>query len=211
VTQADVSRRELAAVAAALLLPIPLLVASGLRIPLPGAVERAVASLAPGGDHGGDGRAPAVRAAPAQPRPELATPRRVRPESATAAPASRSHGVSSTMVPPTVAPSAAATADQTETTTAPERDAPSLPVPHTDDHAAPGADTDADAPAPPAAAPAETGTVEPGPTVTVDVAGASVDITATGDGATVDTGGAGDVGPPVEVPIAPPTLPPLLP
>lgn len=42
------SRRELASVACALLLPIPLLVATGLNVPLPGVVERAVASLLPG-------------------------------------------------------------------------------------------------------------------------------------------------------------------
>src|SRR5688572_16726500 len=42
-TQDRVSWRELAAVAAALLLPIPLLAASGLRLPLPGAIERGVA------------------------------------------------------------------------------------------------------------------------------------------------------------------------
>ena len=41
-------RREIAAVAAALLLPIPLLAASGLTLPLPGAVERGLASLLPG-------------------------------------------------------------------------------------------------------------------------------------------------------------------
>jgi hypothetical protein len=41
------SRRELALVACALLVPIPVLAASGLGIPLPSAVERAVASLLP--------------------------------------------------------------------------------------------------------------------------------------------------------------------
>ncbi len=44
------SRRELAIVAAALLLPVPLLTASGLLVPLPSAVERAFVSLIPGGD-----------------------------------------------------------------------------------------------------------------------------------------------------------------
>jgi hypothetical protein len=48
------SRRELAALAAALLLPIPLLVASGLVLPLPSGVERGLVSLLPGlGDDGG--------------------------------------------------------------------------------------------------------------------------------------------------------------
>jgi hypothetical protein len=42
------SRRELATVAAALLLPIPLLVAAGLVLPLPSGVERGVVSLLPG-------------------------------------------------------------------------------------------------------------------------------------------------------------------
>jgi hypothetical protein len=43
------SRRELAIVAAALLLPIPLLAASGLMVPVPSAVERGLVSLFPGG------------------------------------------------------------------------------------------------------------------------------------------------------------------
>lgn len=48
------SRRELAALAAALLLPIPLLMASGLVLPLPSGVERGLVSLLPGlGDDGG--------------------------------------------------------------------------------------------------------------------------------------------------------------
>jgi hypothetical protein len=45
-----IPRRELALVAAALLLPIPLLAASGLMLPLPSAVERALVSLLPGGE-----------------------------------------------------------------------------------------------------------------------------------------------------------------
>jgi len=43
------SRLEIAAVALALLLPIPLFAASGLRLPLPEAIERGLASLAAGG------------------------------------------------------------------------------------------------------------------------------------------------------------------
>lgn len=42
------SRGEVALVTGALLLPIPLLTATGLNVPLPGVVERAVASLLPG-------------------------------------------------------------------------------------------------------------------------------------------------------------------
>jgi hypothetical protein len=54
VTHRAGSRRELAALAAALLLPIPLLVASGLVLPLPSGVERGLVSLLPGlGDDGG--------------------------------------------------------------------------------------------------------------------------------------------------------------
>lgn len=44
------SRRDLAIVAAALLLPIPLLAAGGLVVPLPSAVERSLVSLLPGGE-----------------------------------------------------------------------------------------------------------------------------------------------------------------
>lgn len=46
-TERRVSRRELALVACALLLPVPVLAASGLGIPLPSTVERGLASLLP--------------------------------------------------------------------------------------------------------------------------------------------------------------------
>lgn len=46
-TRFGLTRREVALVAGALLLPIPLLAATGLNVPLPGPVERAVASLLP--------------------------------------------------------------------------------------------------------------------------------------------------------------------
>jgi len=49
VIEARGSRLEIAAVALALLLPIPLFAASGLRLPLPEAIERGLASLAAGG------------------------------------------------------------------------------------------------------------------------------------------------------------------
>jgi hypothetical protein len=48
VTKFGLTRREVALVAGALLLPIPFLAATGLNVPLPGLVERAVASLLPG-------------------------------------------------------------------------------------------------------------------------------------------------------------------
>ncbi len=47
-TRFGLTRREVALVAGVLLLPIPLLAATGLNVPLPGVVERAVASLLPG-------------------------------------------------------------------------------------------------------------------------------------------------------------------
>lgn len=47
-TEFGLTRREVALVAGALLLPIPLLTATGLNVPLPGLVERAVASVLPG-------------------------------------------------------------------------------------------------------------------------------------------------------------------
>jgi len=43
--RARISRREAALVAAALLLPIPILAQSGLSVPLPGGVERGLGSL----------------------------------------------------------------------------------------------------------------------------------------------------------------------
>ncbi len=42
-------RREVAVVAAALLLPVPLLAATAVHLPLPAAVERGLASVTPGG------------------------------------------------------------------------------------------------------------------------------------------------------------------
>lgn len=49
-TTAFPSGRELALIATALLLPIPLLAASGVMVPLPSAVERALVSLLPAGE-----------------------------------------------------------------------------------------------------------------------------------------------------------------
>jgi len=60
------SRPELAFVAAALLLPIPLVAASDLVVPLPSAVERALVSLLPGGE---------VESRPRGGRPVSASPR----------------------------------------------------------------------------------------------------------------------------------------
>jgi hypothetical protein len=54
------SRRELALVACALLLPIPLLAATGLGVPLPGTVERGLASLVPFLPPATDGRTAAA-------------------------------------------------------------------------------------------------------------------------------------------------------
>jgi hypothetical protein len=45
----SLSRREVALLAAALLVPIPALAVSGLEVPLPGVVARGLASLVPGG------------------------------------------------------------------------------------------------------------------------------------------------------------------
>jgi len=62
-------RREVAAVAAALLLPVPLLAATGVRLPLPAAVERGLASVTPGSFDAPVSRAAPVplEAAPAEP------------------------------------------------------------------------------------------------------------------------------------------------
>jgi hypothetical protein len=70
VTKFGLSRREVALVAGALLLPIPLLATTGLSLPLPGLVERAVASLLPAAvsatEPGATAVAPGSQATPAR-------------------------------------------------------------------------------------------------------------------------------------------------
>jgi hypothetical protein len=81
VTKSGLSRREVALVAGALLLPIPLLATTGLSLPLPGLVERAVASLLPAAvsvtEPGAPAVAPGSQATPAG-SATAGTPRSVR-------------------------------------------------------------------------------------------------------------------------------------
>lgn len=80
-TKSGLSRREVALVAGALLLPIPLLATTGLSLPLPGLVERAVASLLPAAvsvtEPGATAVAPGSQATPAG-SATAGTPRSVR-------------------------------------------------------------------------------------------------------------------------------------
>jgi hypothetical protein len=212
VSDARISRQELAAVAAALLLPIPLLAASGLRFPLPGVIERGVASLTPAG--GFD--IAVVDAAPARPDSEPAA--RSDAEPARTAAAEDSHAASSAALAPDDG-TASARNEKREQTTAAETDSPSPPNPHTDDETTnPHTDDETtpgggdgnprrDTPELTAAAPVDSADVETGVTIDAETAGASLQIAVTDNGVAVDTGGDADVGPPVEVPLAPPNLP----
>jgi hypothetical protein len=184
------SRRELAAVAAVLLLPIPLLVASGLRLPLPAAIERGFASLAPA-------ESPDVgtlEAAPARQEPE-----RARSSS------SRRRGQapvgSQAASPVAVAPKAAA---------APARDVDrphetageaETPTPDIDGETPPGADENGpDGDTGGAGDQARAGgesteptlVAEPSAAVEVDASAALVEVAVTDEGVEVSTGG--DVG-----------------
>jgi hypothetical protein len=211
VTEAHISRRELAAVAAALLLPIPLLAASGLRIPLPSAIERAAASLTPRlTQSGGFDGAVVDAAAPARPGPEPAEPTGAEPEGT--ASVAEVHDVSSTGIAPDTDVASPRNDDRDETTPA-ETDPPKLPPdPHTDDttppggaDGTPGVDTAGDAPKPALTAPPVDAAVETGVTIDAEAAGASAQVAVTDGGVAVDTGAAADVGPPLVVPLAPPT------
>jgi hypothetical protein len=81
VTKLGLTRREVALVAGALLLPIPLLAATGLNVPLPGLVERAVASILPGAIGAGEPGASAV-----VPGSKAASPTRTAPPTYSPAP-----------------------------------------------------------------------------------------------------------------------------
>jgi hypothetical protein len=209
VTHDGISRRELAAVAAALLLPIPLLAASGLRLPLPGAIERGVASLVPGSafDVAVIEGAPPALSAPDSAVRSAAEPEAAPPAADPQAVSSTAATAASTDAPPT------GSEKQAETTPA-EPDSPSLPDPHTDDQSPPGQDDgapDEDTSQSTAVEPVASADIEAGVRIAAEAAGTSVEIAVTDGGVTVDTGGAADVGPPLEVPIAPPPLPLPLP
>jgi hypothetical protein len=210
VSETRISRQELAAVAVALLLPIPLLAATGLRFALPAAIERGVASLQLGG--GSDAAVVGAAAAPTS-EPPVATPQGAGPAPATE---EDSPAVGSTR-PPTAAGAGSArdetrdkTPDDTPDETSPEADPPTAPNPHTDDTVPPGESDGGEPLSEEAAAPAEPGEtsgIQAAVTVESDAAVASVEIAVTDGGVTVDTGGDADLGPPLVVPIALPDLP----
>jgi hypothetical protein len=203
VSETRISRRELAAVAVALLLPIPLLAASGLRFPLPGAIERGAASLAAGG--GGFDVAVVVDAA-------SATSSAFSPAAASSAegtaPADESFAVSSAEAPPGTGAASVRGAQPGETTV--DTDSPTAPNPHTDDTTPPGGGDGGEAepvPEQAAAAPVEGVSAEAGVRIDAETQAASVEVAVTDSGVTVDTGGAADLGPPLTVPTAIPNPP----
>jgi hypothetical protein len=200
------TRTELAAVALALLLPIPLFVASGLRLPLPGAVERALASLGSDAVFG-----PAeVEARPGEARSDRGTPDSV----AGSAPTDRRQATSSTalIVGTGGAPSAGDGGRQSPR-------GGSTPDAGADTPAPPGHDPERepipDAPAPPRQTP--TAPVDAETTTAVDTGADRLELEVTDDGVEVVVAGKSvDVPVPVPVPVpdvpapaAPVPLPPL--
>jgi hypothetical protein len=155
------SRRELALVACALLLPIPLLAATGLGVPLPGTVERGLASLVPFAPPVTDGD---VAPSPAAPRsPDASSSVFARGSAAAARKPEPPRTTPSTAVPRTnPAPSDAGGGSGTfENLPAPDDSPAPVPPPPAPTPSAPAPET-GEPPAPIAAA------VE-GPTVSVEV------------------------------------------
>lgn len=202
-------RRELAAVALALLLPIPLLAASGLHLPLPAAVERGLASLTPGGDFD----TAVVEAAPARPEPAPAStptgdgdptaPRVV-------------HATSSTAIPPVADSGSAPTGERSE----PTRGGTDVAPPETGDSPQGGggaADDEGgdaedgpeeDGLEPLAGVAAASAGVESSLTVGVDAAGVAAEVAVDDESVQVVVPGATiEVGVPVpDLPVPPPSL-----
>lgn len=190
------TRIELAAIALALLVPIPLFVASGLRLPLPGAVDRALASLGSDAVFG-----PAeVEATPSHAGPDTGTSNSV----ASSPPAGGRRATSSTtlIVGTVTAPSDGDGADQApggrstpaagDDTRPPEDETETEPTP--------------DAPAPPQETP--TAPVEVEAATAVENGPAAVEVNVTGVGVEVVVAGeSADVPVPIPVPVPAPSLP----
>jgi len=206
VIETSISRRELAAVAIALLLPIPLLAASGLRFPLPGAIERGAASLVAGG---GDFDVPVVEAAASATSSASQPAAGSSAEAEGTAPADESFAVSSSAAPSGGTGAASVREERPGGTTA-DTDSPTSPNPHTDDTTPPGEGEGGGAdpiPEQTAAAPVESVSAEAGVRIDAETQTASVEIAVTDSGVTVDTGGAADLGAPLEVALPLPDLP----
>lgn len=209
-TDVRASGRELAVVAVALLVPVPLFAAGGLHFALPAAIERGVASLIPGG--GPD--LAVVGAAPARSSPRPTVTPAVAEDDAT------SEAVRSS---PTRTPGSRTQYDATGDDRARESEsgshAPAVPgggaeapaepgggdTPAGDDEI-PGGDTGGvDGPAPPAPEAAESAPSESSDAVEVHAAVATVEITADAGGVAVTTDGEADAVPDLSLPA--PTLP----
>jgi hypothetical protein len=197
-------RREVAAVAAALLLPVPLLAATGVRLPLPAAVERGLASVTPGGDFD----APLRERAPARPDPAPAEA----PAGESLTPAARTEGVRgassvSVELDSGRASRDAGAPDRPEGGTETKPPGPGPGGPGTGPADAPGDDTPAvppreSPPPPPATLPATPAPAEAPADLAVglDAGGVSVEVEAGSDESGV-TVSAGDLLPPTSVPV----------
>jgi hypothetical protein len=201
-----IARRELAAIAAALLLPIPLLAAGALRLPLPDAVERGVASLTSGG-----GLDAAVVEVATRPEVARAVPSSIEP-ARSPEPSSRRPARAAAAPSP-----AGATVARTErqAPSREDRDLPTSPgggggdAPGEDGDSVPGGNTgdeDTDVPEPPATQLTETAPVETEAVVDVQVPGTSVGVVVDDEGIDVSTDG-GSASPVPDVPVPPPPLP----
>lgn len=216
-TKSGLSRREVALVAGALLLPIPLLATTGLSLPLPGLVERAVASLLPAAvsvtEPGATAVAPGSQATPAG-SATAGTPRSVRDitsrrrgatDGAASGLARRTNGGSigvnapGTANPPTDGgtPSGGEPVPGADPGPQVIPAAPPLAPPDTVTSAAP--DDVPDEPLPSAELPVDVSVGENGAGIGSD-AGASVDVT-------IDNGPAVDVGTPPLPPVPPVQVP----
>lgn len=206
------SWRELAVVGAALLVPVPLLAAGGLRLPLPAAIERGVASLTPGGGPEVAVVGAAQARSPTRPTVTSAiTEDRATSEAARSSPSStpgtRSKGDVAGDDPTRESGSGS------DTPTVPNGDADAPAEPGGSDAPAddnvPGGDTGgADRPSYPTAEPPDRAPSEASDAVAAHAEVASVEITADTEGLEVTTGGEGNAVPDLSLPApAPPLLP----
>jgi hypothetical protein len=203
--------REVAVVAAALLLPVPLLAAAAVHLPLPAAVERGLASVTPGGSF----EAPVQQAAPSRPDTTAAEPSAG--DGVDASSPGGEQASSSVVVPPD--PDALGTEGGVGRAGRPQEGADERPAPLPPDTGSddpPGEDSP-DPPPPgspptePDPPPASAASTEEPPgelAIGLDAGGVSTEVEAGSDGVDV-TVSAGGLLPPTTLPVPPPLPLPL--
>jgi hypothetical protein len=198
------TRREVAIVAAALLLPVPLLAVTAVHLPLPAAVERGLASVAPGG-----GFDVPIREAMPAPAGRGSTRADQSADSGGSTPNVAGRQAASSTYVSFTGSTAGSRADRPQGGAA---EPPETLPPDTGTDDVPGGDSpDAPLPTPPPVepepdTPPTIATPAEPPTelaVVLDAGGASTEVEAGADGIDV-TVSAGDVLPPTTVPLPPP-------